>query len=286
MSNNTSTGNGFYIETIHPAYHGKDPVFFDKSAFGWALDLESFYPQIKEELAPLLSNDFSDFSVNPEAHIQFPPRLWKQFVFYFNGIKFNRHLERFPLTANVLAGIPHLVNANISVLEPGAHILPHSGNTNAVVRAHLPLVVPASKPACSMTIAGKEISWIEGEILLFCDMHLHSTRNDTHKRRYVLMVDVMRPEYIPLKKEVCTHITSAILTNIVRNFYKKIFQIPFTNFNPSKKFQPESSADLYGTTAPPAQTYSGLHPIKIAEKVTASILLFASRIYYSFVKLQ
>jgi len=216
--------NSFYIETIHDQYLADDPVFFDKTQFAWVDDLEKCFPEILESLQPMFEPDFKGLFVNPEVHIQFPPKLWKGFVFYFNGIKFEKNLKQYPYLAQKLANIPHLISAGISVLEPGAALLPHNGSTNAVVRAHLPLIVPGSFPECGMSIDGHDISWKEGEILLFCDMKMHHVQNYTSKRRYILLLDVMRPEFVHLKKMVCVHTIARIITNVFLNVGRKLFK--------------------------------------------------------------
>lgn len=221
-----SMAGKLYLETIHGQYIGyDDPVFFEKNDFTWAGELERVYPEIMQALQPIFQPEFDGFQPNPETHIQFPPKLWKGFTFYFNGIKFKKNLNRFPYIAERLKSIPHLVSASISILEPGAKVLPHTGSTNAIMRVHLPLLIPGEWPACGMSIAGYELSWREGELLMFCDMQMHHVQNFTSKRRYILLLDVMRPEFVGIKKKICVHTISRILTNIVINFTKKVLNI-------------------------------------------------------------
>jgi aspartyl/asparaginyl beta-hydroxylase (cupin superfamily) len=214
----------FYIETIHDKYLDQDSTFFDKSQFSWAADLEESYPDIMRCLAPIFEPDFKGLVINPEVHIQFPPKLWKGFVFYFNGIKFQNNLRQFPFLADKLAKIPHLISASISVLEPGAKILTHNGSTNAIIRTHLPLKIPGVYPECGMNIENHEITWKEGEILMFCDMKMHNAQNLTHQRRYILLLDVMRPEFVHLKKKVCVHTIARIIANVFLNIGRKLFK--------------------------------------------------------------
>lgn len=217
--------NGFYIETIHGEYQGyDDPVFFDKALFPWVADLENSFDDIRACLAPLLDDRFDTLVANPEIHLQLPLRSWKSYPFYFNGIKFKKNLACFPLLAGKLASIPELISASVSVLEPDARVLPHNGSTNAVMRIHLPLKVPGVYPDCGMNIEGHEISWKEGEIFMFCDMKMHHVQNLTNERRYILLMDVMRPEYVHLKKMVCVHIIARILVNVIMNLVKAVLR--------------------------------------------------------------
>jgi len=219
-----SSDNGFYIETIHEKYHGKDPVFFDKSEFEWVKFLENDYEQIMKSLEPVFTVDFDELVVNPETHLQFPPKLWKGYAFYFNGIKFKKNLSRFPYIAQKLKSIPNLITATISVLEPGAALLPHNGSTNGVMRVHFPLKIPGTYPDCGMIIEGHEISWKQGEIIIFCDMKMHAVRNLTDERRYILLLDIVRTEYAHIKKKICVHTIARIITNIFLNIGRSIFK--------------------------------------------------------------
>lgn len=213
--------NNFYIETIHGDYTGyNDPVFFDKHQFDWASKLEQNFDDIMFCLKPLLNEGFDSLTSNPEIQLQLPPKSWKVFPFYINGIKFNKNLKRFGLLASLLETIPDLITAYISVLEPSAKLLPHNGSTNAVMRVHLPLVVPGEYPDCGMNIEGNEISWEEGRIFMFCDMKTHYVQNMTNSRRFILLMDVMRPEFSHLKKKVCVHTTARIFTNILIGYIK------------------------------------------------------------------
>jgi aspartyl/asparaginyl beta-hydroxylase (cupin superfamily) len=175
-------------------------------------------------LAPLMDTQSGALAVNPETHIQWPPKGWKGFPFYFNGIRFRKNLAQFPVLADRLAAIPHLISAGISVLEPGASLLPHNGSTNAVMRVHFPLKVPGRYPDCGMDIEGHEVSWEEGKVFMFCDMKIHRVQNLTRERRYILLMDVMRPEYVHLKKMVCVHTIARILVNVIMNLVKAVLR--------------------------------------------------------------
>ena len=200
-----------------------DPIFFDKKVFPWAADLENNFYEIIHCLGPVFEDNFQGLATNPETHIQFPPKLWKGFAFYIYGIKLKKNLKQFPFLAQKLAKIPHLITAGISVLEPGATLLPHTGSTNAIMRVHLPLKVPGKFPECGMSIEGHDVSWKEGEIFMFCDMKMHYVQNHTPHRRYILLMDVMRPEFIHLKKTVCIHTLARIITNLLAIIGRRLF---------------------------------------------------------------
>lgn len=220
---------GFYIETIHKEYTTNDPVFFDLQQFPWAAELEKESSEIIKTLSPLYDDNFDSFIINPEERFQFPPKIWKGYQFMFNGFKFKKHLELFPLIDEKLSNIPNLVSASVSILEPNSRLLPHNGNSNGIMRYHLGLKIPAQMPDIGFIIAGQEVSWQEGKGFMFCNMHVHSVHNLTNKRRYILMLDIVRPEFTSIKKKICAHTIAQILTNITADKVRFLLNIKKEN---------------------------------------------------------
>lgn len=85
---------------------------------------------------------------------------------------------------------PLVVNAGLSRLAPGTVIKPHVGYTAEVLRLHLGLECPAG---ASITVAGEECAWHDGELLLFDDTLEHSARNLGDRPRLILLVDIKKP---------------------------------------------------------------------------------------------
>jgi aspartyl/asparaginyl beta-hydroxylase (cupin superfamily) len=77
-----------------------------------------------------------------------------------------------------------------SALAPGAHIPPHTGETNARLVAHLPLVVPED---CHFRVGYDWKQWREGKCWVFDDTLEHEARNDSSQLRVILMFDVWNP---------------------------------------------------------------------------------------------
>jgi hypothetical protein len=214
----------FYIETIHDNYTANDPVFFNTEDFEWCKRLEENAPAIIHCLQKMFDPSFSGLITNPET-FQFPPKIWKAYPFYFNGFKINKHLREFPCMEEFLKDIPNLISASVSVLKPGSRLLPHNGNSNGVMRYHLGLKVPAQMPQCGFIIAGNEVSWEVGKSFMFCNMQVHSAHNLTNENRYILLLDVVRPEFTSIKKTIAIHTLARILTNNTANFFRNIFGV-------------------------------------------------------------
>lgn len=284
IEENTMNGN-FYIETLHKKYRGGDPVFFDLSHEQWVMEIEANAEKIVKELAPLLAPDFPGLLVNFDTQFQFPPKIWKGFPFYFNGLKFKKNLSQYPLLAAHLEKIPNMVSASVSVLEPGARLLPHNGNSNGVMRWHMGLKVPAKMPDCGFIIAGKEISWEVGRSFAFCNMEMHSAQNKTKQRRYILMVDIVRPEFLPIKKLICVHTIARILTNKTADIARGLI-----GYNPKRESQSPSNPLSYAANKIYAQENKQPFLIgllsAIENKVVLRVYIFILTMIFVFKKMQ
>jgi beta-hydroxylase len=103
-------------------------------------------------------------------------------------------LERCPVTAEALAGVPGLTTAGFSRVAPGTHIKPHTGWVSTVYRAHLGLVVPED---CALRVADQTRPWGEGDVLVFDDTAEHEAWNHSTRPRVVLLSDFLRPGFGP-----------------------------------------------------------------------------------------
>ncbi len=90
--------------------------------------------------------------------------------------------------------------ARLSALRGSTHIWPHCGPTNARLRLHFPLLVPAGR--YELTVADQPRRWEAGVPLIFDDSFRHEVvaapaAGDEEAVRLVLIVDVWHPA-IPL----------------------------------------------------------------------------------------
>jgi ornithine lipid ester-linked acyl 2-hydroxylase len=196
-------------------YEGKEPLFFDIDA-PWVDLLEAEWLVIRSELNNLLQSQTNPLIHNPEIDLVSKPGQWKVFTFFFWNRKFEENCQKCPQTVELLKSLPNIVTASFSLLESNSTIKPHRGNTNAIMRCHLGLIIPASLPDCGIKIGNKEKSWVEGESFVFCDCHTHSAWNHTSEKRYVLMVDIVRPEFVSKTKEICDRVFSFQFNKAIR----------------------------------------------------------------------
>lgn len=183
-------------------YQGNEPAFFDSASFSWESKIKDSYPEILEQLSWLISND-NEMTPYFDENLQFPPKNWKTISFCFWGMKIHENLKRFPAAARLLTQIPGLIACSLSLLEPHSVIKPHYGETNGVFRIHMGIKVPASLPDCGFRVNGEARAWQEGELLVFLDAYTHEAFNNSPEKRYILIMDIVRPEFIKNKKYLC-----------------------------------------------------------------------------------
>jgi len=100
-------------------------------------------------------------------------------------------------------------NAMFSALAPHTEIPPHTGETNARLVVHLPLIVPDN---CTYRVGFEQRTWKEGELLIFDDTIEHMARNDSDALRVVLIFDVWNPLLEPGEREAVRALAAAART--------------------------------------------------------------------------
>ncbi len=180
-------------------------TFHDRAAFPWIPGLEARTGEIRAELEQLLAERLDAF----EPYIAYKPgdpinqwqdlnhsRDWSSFHLWAHGQPLEENLARCPATAAALAEVDAVdiaglcPNAMFSALAPHTHIPPHSGETNARLVAHLPLIVPDH---CRLRVGYDWRRWEEGRVVVFDDSIEHEARNDSDALRVVLIFDVWNP---------------------------------------------------------------------------------------------
>ena len=179
--------------------------FFERSRFDWVEALEARTADIASELDAVLADDRAGFGpyvayapgtpVNQWRELNHSQR-WSSYKLWDNGRPVEAHLARCPRTAEALreagqADIEGMCpNAMFSALAPRTRIPPHTGETNARLVVHLPLVVPEG---CRYRVGFEHRRWKVGEVLIFDDSIEHEARNDSDELRVVLIFDVWNP---------------------------------------------------------------------------------------------
>jgi aspartyl/asparaginyl beta-hydroxylase (cupin superfamily) len=196
--------------------------YAEREDFPWLAPIEAATEQIRDELLKVLEDEgaFAPY-VQPEAdRPTFDDRgllgspSWTAFHLIKAGEVVAQNAARCPATLAALAHAPlcripgRTPTVLFSLLQPGAHIPPHHGFTNARFICHLPLIVPE---ACAMRVGAETRAWTEGEACVFDDSVEHEAWNRNADRlRVVLIFDVWRPELTEAERVLVADLLQAV----------------------------------------------------------------------------
>ena len=189
-------------------YKGSESPYKDADNFNWANEFSSNSAKIKEELhqylhAHELKSYFNTSMVTRQNG-------WRTIALKTWSVELFKNQKHFPFTTSLLIKYPQIVSASFNLLEPNSKIIPHCGDTNAIYRCHLGIEVPAGLPDCGLKVKNEPREWKNGQWLIFMDAYVHEAWNNTDKERYIFLIDVMREEFLPGKKYIC----STVLTSL------------------------------------------------------------------------
>ncbi|SRR6266487_2804477 len=207
-------------------FSGSEPFFYDPKAFSWVEKIEENWRVIRDEAESLLQRHPDRLEPYFNRSLSFPPEQWKTLGFYFWSHKFEDNCNECPQTVRILESIPNMVGGSLSVLGPKSTINPHYGDTNAIVRVHMGLSVPAPLPDSGLKVGDEVREWKEGKTLLFCDTYYHSAWNKSDQQRLVLIVDVMRPEFADQTRAICTHVLTSMLMQSLSQRFPRLHVVP------------------------------------------------------------
>lgn len=215
-------------------YHEEgEPVFFNPHDFNWAVDIENHWNDIKPEVDNLVKETDKEFTSNSYVGLT-KGDSWSSYTFLFWKIHSRKERlgNKCPVLYKYLQQVPGLVSFSLSRLAPHSTVEPHRGDTNAVMRCHLGIEVPAGLPECGLQAGAEQQAWGEGKWLFFNDAFKHSAWNHTDKRRIVLIMDVIRPEFLSKKRRICANIRARHFVLQITNKVKilkiigPIFKVP------------------------------------------------------------
>ncbi|MCH7410673.1 aspartyl/asparaginyl beta-hydroxylase domain-containing protein [Belliella sp. DSM 111904] len=201
-------------------YQGDHPPFYEPEHLSWTKILEDNWKIIRDELFGLIEADpdrLKPYKINKS--MSFPPKKWKTMGLIFWNMKNHKNCSRCPQTMKILKSLPGCTSASLSILEPHSNINPHQGDTDAVIRCHMGLSIPSSIPDCGFQVENEIREWREGKTLPFCDARTHTAWNHTSQRRYIMILDVIRPEFKNRKNEICAHVLASAAVQMLYQKY-------------------------------------------------------------------
>lgn len=188
--------------------------FYERDRFDWVGESEEYTPAIRAELEAVIART-DPFSPYVESEPGRPAKRnamvgdprWGAYYLWQNGEPVAGQADLCPQTMAAL-GLPPIPRirgrspmALFSRLQPGMHILPHTGFLNTRLICHLPLVVT---PGCRLRVGNATREWEEGKLLIFDDSIEHEAWNDGDGTRTVLLFEIWRPEITEEERQELT----------------------------------------------------------------------------------
>jgi len=206
------------------AYKGIEPAFYLKQNFHWIEFVEFNWLKIRSELEThLLSNP--RLNSGNKSQLVNNHGSWKTMPLMTWGVEFHRNIINFPNTISVLKQVPGLVSVSFNLLEKNSEINSHFGETNACVRVHLGLFIPDDASKIGFKVNDISKSWEKGKVMVFCDAYEHNAWNHTDQDRYIILLDIIRPEFIHKKRLICANVLASLALQSIANKNAIIFYV-------------------------------------------------------------
>ena len=201
-------------------FEGSEPCFFDVSDKPWKKLLESKYEVILKELEQLIVENNKNIIPYFNQTLASNPTSWTIFPLVVWDKKYLDNCLRVPETTTILSQIPGVTSCSFSILKPHTKIKPHFGDSNVMYRCHLTLKSPGVLPEIGIRVGQEERSWENGKLFAFCDAQEHEAWNETAEERCVLILDVLREEFLTDKKQICSEVNATLWWQLkFQNFY-------------------------------------------------------------------
>lgn len=196
--------------------------YYDRAQFEWMDALEAKTDAIRAELIGLREDGTDDFKpyvthpagapLNQWAELNWSPR-WSALYLWKDGKRIDANCARCPKTAEALSAIPRSEIPNFaptaffSTLDPHTRIPAHSGDTNARLIVHLPLIVPGQ---CYFRVGNDTREFKQGKAWVFDDTIEHEAWNDSDRLRVILIFDVWNPYLSDAEREMVGELLNGV----------------------------------------------------------------------------
>mmetsp|Transcript_57885 Transcript_57885/g.161558 ORF Transcript_57885/g.161558 Transcript_57885/m.161558 type:complete len:464 (+) Transcript_57885:70-1461(+) len=194
-----------------PGYiEGLSPVrpFHSTEDHPWCSDLKRHWKEIRAELRKSLDEKLwtpGAYQSSNEAY----GKDWK--ILGVLTADQYRDPVRFKVTTDVIQKLKGIVPSEVFFARMPAHtkIAPHSDNLNYILTSHLALEL--EEGACSIRAGNEEREWKEGEMVMIDTTFIHSTKNESDRPRYILVLRFWHPGLTEEERRAI-HLSHAILS--------------------------------------------------------------------------
>lgn len=192
MINHNSIHTKPFINIGNQQYDDRKPAFYETIEYGNLIET------LEKNVAVYLTeynNYIEHQKQDPKFFLLYNETGWNTVMLYSYGLRYHKNCIQFTNTLKTLKPYNNIVTIYFSTLEPDTKLRPHFGDTDATYRIHLGLDIPAGLPECGIEVGNIQKEWQNGKTIIFNDAHFHTAWNLTDKKRTVLIVDIIKPEF-------------------------------------------------------------------------------------------
>lgn len=196
-----------YIEGLLPVR-----TFHDPKDHAWTKDLKRQWKAIRDELHQSLDESLwtpGAYQKSNEAY----GADWK-----IMGVLTSDQWQdekRFKVTTAAVKALKGLKPFEVffARMPPRTTIAPHSDNLAYILTSHLALDL--EEGACSITVGNDEQYWKMGEMVILDTTFIHSTKNESARPRYILVLRFWHPGLTEEERRAI-HLSHAILARVAQ----------------------------------------------------------------------
>jgi aspartyl/asparaginyl beta-hydroxylase (cupin superfamily) len=164
-----------------------------RTVFPAAQKLEQQFDTIQAEVDALMARrsipKYGNFDPVRAAQVS---EDWRLYYAYMFGQTNELAREELPALLEFAESTPNVVNAMISVLEPGVVLPAHKDPYAGIMRYHLGIRIPRENPP-HIRIDRDTYTWREGEGVVLDVSFEHEVINTSDEPRVIVIVDFRRP---------------------------------------------------------------------------------------------
>ncbi|AGI90282.1 aspartyl/asparaginyl beta-hydroxylase domain-containing protein [Streptomyces albidoflavus] len=168
-------------------------VILPEKVFPAARELEERFPALRAEIDALLEKRtipaYGAFDPVRAAQVS---EDWKLYYAYMYGQSNELARDEVPTLLSFAQSRPEVVNAFVSILDPGVELPPHKDPYAGVLRYHLGVRVPRVNPP-HIRLDQDRHTWKEGEGRVLDVSVEHEVVNTSEEPRVVVIIDFRRP---------------------------------------------------------------------------------------------
>lgn len=212
----------------NPPYKGKEPDFFEdiNEVPAAAIILEN-YQIIQKEVSQIINERNGTLIAHPLDKM-YDQGGWETLSFINWDIPIPINKKKAPTISRIIDENPTIVSISINILKKGKVIKEHCGDTNAIVRCHLGIDIPAQLPDCGFQVNETQKSWQNGKLLLFCDAYNHKAWNKSNKDRVIISFDIIRNKFFHQKKKITLKVRAFLILQLLIHKVPGLKKLPKT----------------------------------------------------------